>query len=45
MNWERRLLAVGRALQAAIMFVMQECKPVNQRAASDGKILKKVYKI
>jgi len=37
MNWEARLLAVERALQEAIMFVMEESKPVNQSAASEVK--------
>jgi hypothetical protein len=38
MNWEPRLLAVERALQAAIMFVMQESKPLKGRAAREVKI-------
>jgi hypothetical protein len=37
MNWEARLLAVERALQEAIMFVMQESKPLKWRAASEVK--------
>jgi hypothetical protein len=37
MNWEPRLLAVERALQAAIMFVMEESKPLKRRAASEVK--------
>jgi hypothetical protein len=37
MNREPRLLAVERALQGAIMFVMEESKPLNQRAASEVK--------
>jgi hypothetical protein len=32
MNWEPRLLAVERALQAAMMFVREESQPLNQRA-------------
>jgi hypothetical protein len=37
MNWEARLLAVERELQAAIMFVMEESKALNQRTASEVK--------
>jgi hypothetical protein len=35
MNWEARLLAVERELQAAIMFVIEESKALNPRTASE----------
>jgi hypothetical protein len=37
-------VAVERALQAAIMFVMEESKPLNQRAESETKIQREVKK-